>query len=125
MKRSLLAGLILVVGAAPAPAQPQPPEPIKLTLPPIAEPVPALKYPLLPELSEAFRRVAPRTPRLPVVRCRTDGPVATRAEDFAGDDWVRHAREVVDLAAGLRTLARLDCRVILEAGPRPVLKAAE
>jgi hypothetical protein len=48
----LLAGLILVVGAAPAAAQPQPPEPIQLTLPPAAAPVPALKYPLLPELSE-------------------------------------------------------------------------
>jgi hypothetical protein len=50
--KRLFACLILVVGAAPAPAQPQPPEPIKLTLPPAAEPVPALKYPLLPELSE-------------------------------------------------------------------------
>jgi len=50
--KRLAACLILVVGAAPAPAQPQPPEPIKLTLPPAAEPVPALKYPLLPELSE-------------------------------------------------------------------------
>jgi hypothetical protein len=50
--KRLLACLILVVGAAPAPAQPQSAEPIKLTLPPAAAPVPALKYPLLPELSE-------------------------------------------------------------------------
>lgn len=47
-----LALLVLVVSAASAAAQAPPPEPIKLTLPPAAEPVPALKYPLLPELSE-------------------------------------------------------------------------
>jgi hypothetical protein len=44
--------LALAVLAAPAIAQPPKPEPIKLTLPPAAEPVPALKYTLLPELSE-------------------------------------------------------------------------
>ncbi len=51
MKR-LFAGLILIIGAAPALAQPQTEGPIKLTLPPAAAPVPALRYPLLPELSE-------------------------------------------------------------------------
>jgi hypothetical protein len=46
-----LALLVLFVSATSAAAQ-APPEPIKLTLPPAAEPVPALKYPLLPELTE-------------------------------------------------------------------------
>lgn len=49
MKR-LLAVLALAALAAAAPAQP--PGPIKLELAPAAEPVPALKYVLLPELSE-------------------------------------------------------------------------
>jgi hypothetical protein len=44
--------LVLAALAIPAAAQAPPPEPIKLTLSPAAEPVPALKYPLLPELSE-------------------------------------------------------------------------
>ncbi len=47
-----LAFLVLAALAAPAAAQAPPPEPIQLTLPPAAEPVPALKYLLLPELSE-------------------------------------------------------------------------
>jgi hypothetical protein len=51
VKRSLaLVAVVLAAGAAPA--QPVPPEPIKLALPPAAAPVPALKYVLLPELSE-------------------------------------------------------------------------
>ncbi len=49
MKRPL-ALLVLAVSAAATPAQP--PGPIKLTLPPAAAPVPALKYVLLPELSD-------------------------------------------------------------------------
>jgi hypothetical protein len=44
--------LVVAALAAPAAAQAPKPEPVKLTLPPAAEPVPALKYMLLPELSE-------------------------------------------------------------------------
>jgi hypothetical protein len=47
-----LALLALLAATAPVAAQPQQPEPIKLTLSPAAEPSPALKYLLLPELSE-------------------------------------------------------------------------
>jgi hypothetical protein len=47
-----LALLALVVATAPAAAQPQQPETIKLTLSPAGESSPALKYLLLPEMSE-------------------------------------------------------------------------
>jgi hypothetical protein len=50
--RRPLAVLALLVATAPAAAQPQPPEPIKLTLSPAGESSPALKFLLLPELSE-------------------------------------------------------------------------
>jgi hypothetical protein len=43
---------LLVLAALTVSAAAQPPGPVKLTLPPAAEPVPALKYTLLPELSE-------------------------------------------------------------------------
>ncbi len=51
MNRALVF-LALAACAAPAAAQAPAPEPIKLVLPPAAEPVPALKYLLLPELSD-------------------------------------------------------------------------
>jgi hypothetical protein len=47
----VLTGLVLLLVALPATAQ-KPPEPIQLTLHPKVAPVPALKYRLLPELSE-------------------------------------------------------------------------
>ncbi|HEX5273560.1 MAG TPA: hypothetical protein VFW33_23855, partial [Gemmataceae bacterium] len=42
----------LAACAAPAAAQAPQPQPIKLVLPPAAEPVPAMKYPLLPDLAD-------------------------------------------------------------------------
>jgi hypothetical protein len=79
--KRLFAGLILIIGAAPAPAQPQTEGPIKLKLPPAAAPVPALKYPLLPELSE-------QTP---------GNAVQLYYRAFSPDWWSNvHKREVMD-----------------------------
>jgi hypothetical protein len=79
--KRLFAGLILIIGAAQAPAQPQTEGPIKLTLPPAAAPVPALKYPLLPELSE-------QTP---------GNAVQLYYRAFSPDWWSSvHKREVMD-----------------------------
>jgi hypothetical protein len=52
MKRMLSGVALLVTAVLPARAQPRPGEPIRLTIRPAAEPVPALKYRLLPELEE-------------------------------------------------------------------------
>src|ERR687887_1331563 len=52
MKRLLPSLALLVTAVLPARAQPRPGEPIRLTIHPAAEPVPALKYRLLPELEE-------------------------------------------------------------------------
>src|SRR5690606_3140760 len=38
--------------------------------------------------------------------------------------WRRHARQPVQFAKSVRTLADLHCKVLLEIGPRPVLTAA-
>jgi hypothetical protein len=49
--KRLFAFLIILI-VAPTAVRADPPEPIKMTLAPAAEPIPALKYTLLPELSE-------------------------------------------------------------------------
>ncbi|MDT5247142.1 MAG: hypothetical protein QOD36_4518, partial [Mycobacterium sp.] len=38
--------------------------------------------------------------------------------------WRRHARQPVEFAKSVRTLADLNCKMLLEIGPRPVLTAA-
>ena len=102
MKRPL-ALLVLFVSATSAAAQ-APPEPIKLTLPPAAEPVPALKYPLLPELSE-------QTPGNAVqLYYRAFSP------DWWGNLRTREMSEKVDNAtrASLAQLKDSDLRFLLD-----------
>jgi acyl transferase domain-containing protein/acyl carrier protein len=41
-----------------------------------------------------------------------------------GAYWRRHARQPVEFAKSVRTLADLGCKVLLEVGPQPVLTAA-
>ena len=41
-----------------------------------------------------------------------------------GPYWRRHARQPVEFAKSVRTLAELNCKVLLEIGPRPVLTAS-
>ena len=41
-----------------------------------------------------------------------------------GNYWRRHARQPVEFAKSVRTLADLGCKVLLEIGPQPVLTAA-
>ena len=38
--------------------------------------------------------------------------------------WRRHARQPVEFAKGVHTLAELSCALLLEVGPQPVLTAA-
>ncbi len=61
-----------------------------------------------------------RPPRIPLVSSLTGELLADRqAPD--GSYWRRHARQPVQFERGVRTLAQMECRVLLEIGPHPVL----
>src|SRR5262249_23644218 len=52
------------------------------------------------------------------------GAALGRSVKLDGAYWRRHARQPVEFAKSVRTLADLSCKVLLEIGPRPVLTAA-
>ena len=51
-------------------------------------------------------------------------PRSGRSVKLDGAYWRRHARQPVEFAKSVRTLADLNCKVLLEIGPQPVLTAA-
>ncbi len=51
-------------------------------------------------------------------------PRSAGAQKLDGAYWRRHARQPVEFAKSVRTLADLGCKVLLEIGPQPVLTAA-
>ena len=52
------------------------------------------------------------------------GAALGRSVKLDGAYWRRHARQPVEFAKSVRTLADLSCKVLLEIGPQPVLTAA-
>ena len=52
------------------------------------------------------------------------GAALGRSVKLDGAYWRRHARQPVEFAKSVRTLADLGCKVLLEIGPQPVLTAA-
>ncbi|GFG67672.1 putative polyketide synthase [Mycobacterium kubicae] len=59
-----------------------------------------------------------------VLVCNRTGAALGRSVKLDGAYWRRHARQPVEFAKSVRTLAELGCKVLLEIGPQPVLTAA-
>ena len=83
----------------------------------------ALLDPILDEFESYAERFNFTTPQRILIDNRT-GAALGRSVKLDGAYWRRHARQPVEFAKSVRTLADLNCKVLLEIGPRPVLTAA-
>ncbi len=82
---------------------------------------------LLDPILDAFESYANRfnfgSPQRLLV-CNRTGAALDWSVKLDGAYWRRHARQPVEFAKTVRTLADLGCKVLLEVGPQPVLTAA-
>ncbi|MDT5098117.1 MAG: hypothetical protein QOC76_1854 [Mycobacterium sp.] len=83
----------------------------------------ALLDPILDEFESYAERLSYKTPQRILIDNRTGGTLG-RSVKLDGSYWRRHARQPVEFAKSVRTLAELNCKVLLEIGPQPVLTAA-
>ena len=83
----------------------------------------ALLDPVLDEFEAYLSRFEFGSPQRTLV-CNSTGAVLSRHMKLDGHYWRRHARQPVEFAKSVRTLAELGCAVLLEVGPQPVLTAA-
>ncbi|GAB1811578.1 type I polyketide synthase [Mycobacterium sp. MUNTM1] len=83
----------------------------------------ALLDPILDEF-EAYANQFNFGPPQRMLICNRTGSALGRSVKLDGAYWRRHARQPVEFAKSVRTLADLGCKVLLEIGPQPVLTAA-
>ncbi|KUI37408.1 polyketide synthase [Mycobacterium sp. IS-1496] len=83
----------------------------------------ALLDPILDEFEAYAQQFDYAAPQRILIDNRT-GTALGRSVRLDGAYWRRHARQPVEFAKSVRTLAELNCKVLLEIGPRPVLTAA-
>ncbi|AWT51388.1 type I polyketide synthase [Mycolicibacterium smegmatis] len=82
----------------------------------------ALLDPILDDFESFAQKLEYREPQRILIDNRT-GAALGRSTRLDGAYWRRHARQPVEFAKSVRTLADMNCRVLLEIGPRPVLTA--
>jgi acyl transferase domain-containing protein/NADPH:quinone reductase-like Zn-dependent oxidoreductase/acyl carrier protein len=82
-----------------------------------------LLEPALDEFESYAARIEFAVPSMPLV-CNRSGAVITAATPLSAHYWRRHAREPVQFAESVRTVAQLGCSVLIEIGPQPILTAA-
>jgi acyl transferase domain-containing protein/acyl carrier protein len=80
----------------------------------------SLLEPILDEFESFANRFTFKAPQRILIDNRT-GTALGRSVKMDGAYWRRHARQPVEFAKSVRTLADLNCKVLLEVGPRPVL----
>jgi acyl transferase domain-containing protein/NADPH:quinone reductase-like Zn-dependent oxidoreductase/acyl carrier protein len=83
----------------------------------------ALLDPILDEFEAYAQRFTFGAPQRLLIDNRT-GAALGRSVKLDGAYWRRHARQPVEFAKSVRTLADLNCKLLVEIGPRPVLTAA-
>ena len=82
----------------------------------------ALLDPILDEF-EAYANQFDFRPPQRILVCNRTGAALGRNVKLDAAYWRRHARQPVEFAKSVRTLADLNCKVLLEIGPQPVLTA--
>ncbi len=83
----------------------------------------SLLDPVLDEFESYASGFAFNPPQRTLV-CNQTGVAVGRQVELNANYWRRHARQPVDFAKSVRSLAELGCRLLLEVGPQPVLTAA-
>src|SRR5271165_3127027 len=83
----------------------------------------ALLDPILNEF-ESYANRFNFSPPQRILVCNRTGAALGRSVKLDGNYWRRHARQPVEFAKSVGTLADLGCKVLLEIGPQPVLTAA-
>ena len=83
----------------------------------------ALLDPVLDEFESYANRFEFAAPRRTLV-CNRTGAALGKSAKLDGAYWRRHARQPVEFAKSVHTLADLRCTMLLEVGPQPVLTAA-
>lgn len=82
----------------------------------------ALLDPILDDFESFAQKLEYREPQRILIDNRT-GAALGRSTGIDGAYWRRHARQPVEFAKSVRTLADMNCKVLLEIGPKPVLTA--
>ncbi len=83
----------------------------------------ALLDPVLDEFESYANRFTFGAPQRTLV-CNRTGAALGRSAKLDGAYWRRHARQPVEFAKSVHTLADLHCTMLLEIGPQPILTAA-
>ncbi|WP_264077792.1 type I polyketide synthase [Mycolicibacterium houstonense] len=83
----------------------------------------ALLDPILDEFESFADGFTFAAPQRILIDNRT-GAALGRSVKIDGAYWRRHARQPVEFAKSVHTLADLNCKLLVEIGPRPVLTAA-